>query len=625
MYLAMFKPTEKSFWKGNIKKYGIATKNSNGLIVDGNNSEVTDSTIKVGDILDAAGKRVMDSDNKIKDTARSYWSAEADGEDVELGGIGKILQDRNDPRKIYTYLETETDLTLSSNAFGPSNSAITPEMLGLASGDTTGREKIFNFIYGLDAYDWEGLTGVPDGITNVKRSWIQGAFIHSRPLVIHYPNRSSVVFVGSNNGMLQAFDDLTGEEMWGFIPRNLLSSLKNFNGEELQFFVDGAPKVYMQRDSNGNLTTGILIFGLRRGGNRYIALDIRDPEKPKFLYEISPSTTGFGELGQTWSTPLIGKIKLSDGDRVAAFIGAGYDQNQDNEPVSANDTKGRAVYVIDVLTGSLLWSYSRAQNTNMKYSIPSDIARVDTNGDGKVDRLYVGDMGGQVWRFDIGDPDSTKWTAKIIFDSNPGSSNKKKLFYPPDVTLEKGNYEMLFFGTGDREHPKSVMFENRIYAVKDKNASQTLTETSLVDVTDEKATLNALSTKSGWYIRLENAGEKSLSHSVVFDGVVYYTTFTPTFGEPGDICALKEGEGRLYALRYMSGNAVFNLDDSLDGVISQPTDQSEIIGPSIPSGVIITFIGGTATAYVGVGGGVYPPQLTNNRSIIPINWRTVTK
>jgi type IV pilus assembly protein PilY1 len=466
---------------------------------------------------------------------------------------------------------------------------------------------------------------VPDGVTDVKRSWIQGSFIHSRPLVIHYPSRSSVIFVGSNNGMLQAFDDTTGEEMWGFIPRNLLPNLKNFNGELLQFFVDGAPKVYMERDSNGNLTTGILIIGLRRGGDRYIALDIRNPDSPKFLYEISPSITGFGELGQTWSTPLIGKIKLTSGTKVVAFIGAGYDQNQDNEPVSANDTKGRAVYVIDVLTGSLLWSYSRAQNTNMKYSIPSDIARVDTNGDGKVDRLYVGDMGGQVWRFDIGDPDSTKWTAKIIFDSNPGSSNKKKLFYPPDVTLEKGNYEMLFFGTGDREHPKSVMFENRIYAVKDKNASQTLTETSLVDVTDEKATLNALSTKSGWYIRLENAGEKSLSHSVVFDGVVYYTTFTPTFGEPGDICALKEGEGRLYALRYMSGNAVFNLDDSLDGVISQPTDQSEIIGPSIPSGVIITFIGGTATAYVGVGGGVYPPQLTNNRSIIPINWRTVTK
>ena len=38
----------------------------------------------------------------------------------------------------------------------------------------------------------------------------------------------------------------------------------------------------------------------------------------------------------------------------------------------------------------------------MKYSIPSDITRLDSDGDGKVDRLYVGDTGGRVWRFDIG-------------------------------------------------------------------------------------------------------------------------------------------------------------------------------------------------------------------------------
>lgn len=630
MYLAMFKPTEKSFWKGNIKKYGIATK-KDGVIVyqdeEGQLKPVPDSNTKVGDILDAEGKLIMDAENKIKDTVRSYWTKKSDGpdgEDVEKGGIGKILQDRSEPRKIYTYLGADSDLTHASNAFDLSNDTITPAMLGLATDDITGREKIFNFVNGLDAYDWEGLTGVPDGITNVKRSWIQGAFIHSRPLVIHYQSRS-VIFVGSNGGMLQAFDDATGEELWGFIPRNLLASLKYFNGEGLQFFVDGAPKIYMERDNNGNLTKGILIFGLRRGGNRYIALDIRDPLKPRFLYEISPSTTGFGEMGQTWSTPLIGKIKISNEDRVAAFIGAGYDQNQDNEPVSANDTKGRGVYVFDVLNnGSLIWSYTFAKNDKMKFCIPSDISRVDTNGNGYIDRLYVGDIGGQMWRFDISDPNSNNWTGKIVFDANPGLSQKRKIFYPPDVTLEIGNYEMLFFGTGDREHPKNLMFENRIYAVKDTNSSL-IVENDLVDVTDEMATLNALNAKSGWYIRLENSGEKSLSHSVVFDGVVYYTTFTPTFGEPGDPCAIKEGEGRLYPLKYKSGSAAFNLDDSDDGIISQTTDQSEIIGPSIPSGVIITFLGGTTTAYVGVGGGVYIPPLKKNKTIIPIHWKIVAK
>jgi Tfp pilus tip-associated adhesin PilY1 len=160
-----------------------------------------------------------------------------------------------------------------------------------------------------------------------------------------------------------------------------------------------------------------------------------------------------------------------------------------------------------------------------------------------------------------------------------------------------------------------------------------LTETDLVDVTldllqdpstsdaDKTAIMNDLNTRSGWYIVLNQYnGEKSLASPVVFYGVVYYTTFTPTFGSELDVCYLGEGTGRMYALKYKTGNAVFNLDGSLDGRITR-TDRSEIIGTAIPSGVIITFIGGTATGYVGVGGGVYRPPLPATKSLIPMNWR----
>ena len=66
-----------------------------------------------------------------------------------------------------------------------------------------------------------------------------------------------------------------------------------------------------------------------------------------------------------------------------------------------DDHMGRAIYAVDVLNGSLVWRYSFAENPAMKYCIPSDIAKIDIDGDGKVDRLYVGDIGGQMWRFDI--------------------------------------------------------------------------------------------------------------------------------------------------------------------------------------------------------------------------------
>jgi type IV pilus assembly protein PilY1 len=616
MYLAMFKPTMKTFWKGNIKKYGIAIENT--------------ETIGIGEVIGSNGMQVMDSENKINEGAISYWSTGADGGEVEKGGVGEILQKRTSARNIYTYLGTNVNLTDSSNAFTLANSAITPNLLGLDATDTTGRNNVINFVHGFDAYDEDG-----NGDHSEKREWILGAFIHSRPLVLHYDDVNSVIFAGANDGMLHAFDDASGSELWAFVPPTLLPNLRNLNGEIINFFVDGSPKVYIERDDEGTLLKAILIFGMRRGGNRYTALDITNRLSPKLLWEITPSTTGYEELGQTWSAPQISKIQVGPDEKWVAFVSGGYDENQDNLPVVASDTKGRALYVVDILTGGLIWSYSYAKNSAMTYCIPSDIARVDTNGNGKIDRLYVGDMGGRIWRFDIGNPDVNTWTAKMIFKSNTLSGDQRKIFYPPDVTLEKdsGNYEMVFFGTGDREHPKATTNVNRLYAVKDKNPASALTETDLLDVTldllqdpntseaDKTAILNSLGTKSGWFIVLnENSGEKVLSSPVIFYGVAYYTSFTPSSGSESDICFVGEGTGRMYALKYKTGNAAFNLDGSLDGSMTR-SDRAAFIGTGIPSGVIITFIGGTATAYVGVGGGVYRPPLPTTRSLFPMNWR----
>lgn len=195
------------------------------------------------------------------------------------------------------------------------------------------------------------------------------------------------------------------------------------------------------------------------------------------------------------------------------------------------------------------------------------------------------------------------------------------------------------FGTGDRESPKDLTFVNKLYAVKDKNLSSVLTENNdLVDVTsdllqDSSATndqktnlLNNLKTKYGWYITLENGGEKCLSETVIFGGSVYYSTFTPTIGNESDICSIGEGTARIYIVSNKTGNAVFNLDDSndLDGnpVISR-IDRYMSVGTGIPSGIILGIMGGTVTAYGGVGAGVFSPPLTTHRSLIPIHWRII--
>ncbi len=78
-------------------------------------------------------------------------------------------------------------------------------------------------------------------------------------------------------------------------------------------------------------------------------------------------------------------------------------------------------------------------------------------------------------------------------------------------------------------------------------------------------------------------------------------------------------------LQYKTGNAAFNLDASNDEPtpILARSDRSEVIGAAIPSGVIVTFLGGKTVAYTGVGGGVYLPKLGRDKTLVPIYWRIV--
>ncbi len=622
LYLALFRPEQIGMWSGNIKKYGVAQTND------------PFTGIEIGDVLDRTGAKALDDNGQFYSTSKSYWgSGVQDGGEVRKGGVGQLLLDRTVPRKIYTYLGSNVTLADPSNSFSKSNTALTTSHLLVSSSEE--RDKLIDYVHGYDAYDDDGNT-----VTNEKRDWILGSFLHSRPFIIHYQDRT-VIYAGSNGGMLHAFDDETGEELWAFIPEDLLPRLNELHTDTPGIFVDGSPKAYISSDASGFPTKAILIFGLRRGGNKYYALDVTDPLNPKYAWKIDPDTMSpYAEMGQSWSAPVIGKVTSGTGEQWVAFIGGGYDDGQDEISPPADD-RGRAVYAVNVLDGSLVWKYSHAEDSSMSYCIPSDVTPIDINGDGKIDRLYVGDVNARLWRFDIGNTNNVgSWTGRIIFRSNRTSAEKRKMFYPPDVTFEKdslGEYEMLFFGTGDREHPKNADADkiNRLYAIKDRSDGVVVDEGTdyLVNVTDfytlnseqQIAKINEIKTKYGWYIVLEGSGEKCLATPVVFHKVAYYTTFAPTFGSASDPCFVGEGTARYYALRYTTGEAILNLDLTNDsgGRVVGKSDRSKVIGTAIPSGVIVTVVGGSATAYVGVGGGVARPDLISKKSLLPLYWKHI--
>ena len=614
IYLALFKPTEHAFWKGNIKKFSIAKE------------DIGD--IQRGDILDVNGDRATDDSGHILNGAVSFWGTAADGGETEAGGVGEVLLKRSTPRNIYTWVREDKRLTHTSNAFTKTNNTkLTYQMLGVSS--ETERSEIIDFIHGHDAYD-EDL----DWDTAEKRHWILGAFLHSRPAVVHYDDTTSVIYAGANDGMLHAFLDSDGSELWAFIPPDLLDKLQLLSGANLEYFVDGSPTAaVIDNNMNGMIEPGppendqvILVFGERRGGSHYYALDVTNPNSPEILWEVYPEPESyFEEMGQSWSTPTLGTVKIGLEDRMVVFLGGGYDTNQDGEPVVVTDSMGRGIYVVDLFSGAHLWSRTYKDNPAMEDSIPSDITVVDTDDTGYIDRAYVGDTGGRMWRFDMRDPDPAMWDGKVIFDD---SGNERKIFYRPDVVLEYG-YEMLFWGTGDRAHPRNEMIINRIYALKDRDPATPLTEIDLVNVTDnlvqdgtqqEQAdTLADLENTDGWYIELnENPGEKVLAPAIVYFGVAYLTTFIPTAGDPIDPCYVGEGTARLYALAYKTGAATIDFDDSDD---LDKSDRSTVIGTAIPSGMVIAMIKGKGASYIGVGGGIVTSDLVTAAGITRMYWR----
>jgi len=730
IYLGFFKPKTHGTWIGNLKKYRL-----------GNH----------GKVLDKNGNIATGPNGAFVQTAESYWGNSADAGNVDEGGIGAILANRNiATRNIYTYTGTSSDLTDSSNAFTTSNTNLTFSQFGVT--DNTKKDELINYIYGQDVYDED-----IDNNKTEKRNWIMGDILHSKPTVQSYnvyseadendaTKNKTVIFVGSNDGQLHAFSDATGEELWSIIPPGFLPDLHRLNNDSLhEYFMDGSPTVYVyDYDKDGNIGPGpeatdsdptglsnsgqhdkvILIINMRRGTGidtlhatasrgYYFALDVTNPIVPKLLWSLDSTT--LPELGEAWSDPVIEKIRLNGTDKLVFFIGAGYDNNEDlrfgntqhypdtttatsstiGSTADANNItstgssaqinpRGRGIYVMEFATlnssgkptfkasPTILWKYvydSTRTAHNPTHSFPGEIAALDYDFDGYVDRLYAGDTGGNIWRFNIADKTSTlNWHATNIFKSNPSDASNsnespatkgRKFFYRPSIVQEAG-YIGIYLGSGDRAHPLNKAVTDRLYAFYDRDeatANYPKDESDLVNVTtnilqqtsttatEVNSTLNSLYSTSnvGWFIKLNlDNGEKSLANPLVFNKVAYFTTFTPDLQNTNDPCkAGNLGEGRIYALNYKTGEAIFNFDKTNDvaddnsyasgeqeraigagsGALLRRSDRFKALGQGIPSGTIVA-VGkdGRSSALVGCGGGICNSETKGGGTLIPLYW-----
>ena len=436
----------------------------------------------------------------------------------------------------------------------------------------------------------------------------------------NYQNRTKALYVASNDGMLHAFDSDNGDELFAYMPGELLtpaagssyaqiSALMSPNYDH-RYFVDGSPNAldaYINTDGTGAKWRTILLGSMGAGGRTVFAIDVTDPtavDQGKVLWEFTHPDLGFGV-----TDPEI--ARLPNGEWAAIF-GNGY--NGDDEKAS--------LFVVRLSDGTLLKQFETGAGSAAS---PNGLAApVLTNFPDRgaiTQYVYAGDLLGNLWRFDLLGKNPNNWSLEKVFTARDPDGNAQPITVSPRLTINPSNLDELILtvGTGsfNRNGDDTTDQVQTLYAIKDDLTQVNLTRSDLLEQTItrqnevsiaradgsgnnefgiRKTSSNKLTNEQGWYLDLiyngNKTGERVISRASypfgVFPDRVRFSTLIP---DP-DPC----GSGRrgyIMDLQIVSGAApedpVFDLDS--DGEFGK----GDLVGGAgtdyAPSGITVALDG----------------------------------
>ena len=444
-----------------------------------------------------------------------------------------------------------------------------------------------------------------DGVGFRKREGILGTIIHSTPVYLAKPiagyvfddyldyaetnkDRAGRVFVGANDGMLHAFDADSGDEVFGYVPSMVIPNLVQLTKDPYahHYFVDGF--LTIEDAQYANSWHSVLVGGLGAGGKGYYALDVSDPDAAsdtdaagKILWEYHTGSVGGENIGYSYSRPSIIRVKSGTDSVWAAMFGNGY--------LSANGTA--SLFVVNIETGELIRELVVNGGAGNGLSSPT---AVDANKDGDVDRVYAGDLNGNLWKFNLKNSNPDNWFVSIGGTPMFSGLSTQPITTAPEVGRhpDGGTSVMVYVGTGrlfgaDDGSDKSVQ---AIYGLWDHNVwiDGTIGLNELRGQTIKSAihpsgeatrtvTNHAMDweTHRGWYTNLvvEGAnsldnGERILQDLFLRDGRVHFISVNPTVGT-GDNWYIQldadSGGAPGKTVVDADGNQVLDLEDNVDG------------------------------------------------------------
>lgn len=264
--------------------------------------------------------------------------------------------------------------------------------------------------------------------------------------------RTTAVFVGANDGMLHAFNALTGDELFAYIPSWLRTKLSALTVPSYlnnhQSYVDGTP-VVAEALVGTNWKT-VLVSGAGAGGQGVFALDVTNPatsgtnafDQSKVLWEFTHADDP--DMGNVTGRPQILKMRTSAysatatptykwfavvGGGLNSYVGSsGYGSGYPalflldlSKPAGTAWQLGTNYYKISLPVGgdlSLLTAGGLTSSTatgliNFKAALGS--AR-------EVTHMFMGDLHGQLWKLDFSVVGSADWNIVKLSPFKTGTS-----------------------------------------------------------------------------------------------------------------------------------------------------------------------------------------------------------
>lgn len=617
VFMGMFRPdgARKPRWAGNLKQYQLAFFEGGDLRLSDKTGTLQAVSATTGFITpcatsfwttDTANYWQFNSEHAtgLCNAATKYSDA-PDGPVVEKGGAGHRLRGvtvsggvpqtstNYSTRTLYTCDGTSATSCTLLTAFSTANTGLSSDMVDWVKGRD------------LDDENAMAVTGYTALLNEVRPS-VHGGVVHSQPAVVDYGGITGVVvYYGADDGVLHAVNgkqaDTDGNELWGFVAPETLSKLSrlrlnsplihfpNFDESATvpaptpkDYFFDGSVSVYQKSSTVWIYPT------MRRGGRAIYAFDVSNPATPVLKWrkgcftnlttDSSNCTSGWSEIGQTWSKPhlgyLRGYVNGSNQLKPVLVFGGGYDTCEDTDAASRCTTtprKGANIWFVDADTGAIIRTY------DTHYSVAGDVALLKEPLTGVINHVYAADTGGYVYRINVGTSNAdastlTNWSSTssasditLAYLSETGQA--RKFLFGPDV-VKYATYNTVMIGSGDREHPLADSYaceefahhggvQNQFYMIKDTPNAYPASVLRPTDLTDVSSNLDAQLGEigaAGWRFDLGQC-EQVVNKALTVAGIVYFGTNAPKVSG-GDVCGSNLGDARGYAVNFLTGSVL---------------------------------------------------------------------